>query len=103
MTQYNPVQYKEVLFMSNVAPIAVEFVNIVLSERAERDFVLDHILNNPGSTEEDAQKVLQHHKKGDGNFLPSLLLVKFIKFRRWSEKHEPGTALSPATRVVTIR
>jgi len=89
--------------MSNVAPIAVKFVNVVLSDSAEHAFVLDYILNNPGSTEEDAQKVLQHHKKGDGNFLPSLLLVKFIKFRRWSEKHEPGTALSPATRVVTIR
>lgn len=89
--------------MSNVAPIAVEFVNVVLSERAERDFILDHVLNNPGSTEEEAQEVLQHHKKGDGNFLPSLLLVKFIKFRCWSKKHEPSTVLSPATTVVTIK
>jgi len=89
--------------MSNVAPIAVEFVNVVLSDRAERDFVLDYILNNPGSTEEDAQDVLRHHKKGDGNFLPSLLLVKFIKFRCQSKKHEPSTVSSPATTVVTIR
>ncbi len=89
--------------MSNVEPIDVNFISVILTKRAEFDFIFDYCRTNLDASDADAQEVLQHHKKADGTFLPSLLAVEFIKGRRWSKKCAIRTSSSPATILVTIR
>ncbi len=79
------------------------FVSIVLSKHAEREFVLGYCGNNPGSSEEDAQRVLQSYRKSDGTFRLDFLTDKFIVGRKKSKECVPGGLSSPATTVVTIK
>lgn len=94
------------MYVSDAAPVKVGFYDVFLSTLAKRDFVLDYCQRHSGSTTEEAEELLQRHVRSRKEdvvvFLPSLLMVEFMRSRKKTTKLVPGGLSSLATIAITI-